>query len=209
MANVTKKSTSRTNLSAFSMNTQAVAKPVTPIKTKAAYKLYPPSILNGTGLKNNKRRKRGLQRSCTRKDSEELTPPMAKKGKDSPLVEESQPLMEQPTNPIEDRPTTCEASTMTDAEEVTPPLLKKGKYSPPVEEPQPLVDQTAKPAEDRPTTCEASTMTDPEEVTLPVLKMEETQPLVDQPTTCEASTMTDAEETTPPVQKERWRSHSL
>ncbi|XP_042125503.1 uncharacterized protein LOC121825849 [Peromyscus maniculatus bairdii] len=182
MANVIKKSASGADLSAFSMNTQAVANPVTPIKTKAAYKLYPPGILNGTGLKNNKRRKCGLQRSCTRKDSEELTPPMAKKGKDSPQMEEKQPLVLQPAKPAEastmtdpeevtppvlkmeetqslvDQPTTCEASTMTDAEEITPSVAKKGKDSPLMEEPQPLMDQLANPAEDQLTSSEASPM---------------------------------------------------
>ncbi|EDL96059.1 rCG36265, partial [Rattus norvegicus] len=50
MAKVTKKSkdtVSEMNVPTSSSETQEVAKPIMPIKTKAAYKLYPPSILCG------------------------------------------------------------------------------------------------------------------------------------------------------------------
>ncbi|KAL6034835.1 hypothetical protein STEG23_015278 [Scotinomys teguina] len=91
-------------------NTQAVAKPVTPIKTKAALKFYPASFLNGKGRRTNRRGKYGLKRSSTKKCAEEVTLIMQKqKCKDSPLMEEPQPQAEQHAKPAEEQPSTSEA----------------------------------------------------------------------------------------------------
>ncbi|OBS79006.1 hypothetical protein A6R68_18616 [Neotoma lepida] len=100
MAKVTKKfmeSVSETDPSASSMENLAVAKPIIPIKTKAAYKYYPPSVLPAMSQKTNKRGKRRcLQKSPTKKDGEDIAPPVPKKGKDSPLTEKPQPKITSP-----------------------------------------------------------------------------------------------------------------
>ncbi|EGW11754.1 testis-specific gene A8 protein-like [Cricetulus griseus] len=142
------------DLSTSSMGIQAGARPMLPIKTKAAYKLYPASILSGKG---NKRGKRALQKKSTKKDLKEVTPPVpAAEEEFTPLV----PATEDVTPPV---PVAEEFTPLVQAaKDDTPPVLEVEECTPPV----PATKEVTPPAPVD------------EEVTPPVPAMEEVTPLV-------------------------------
>nr|XP_048305723.1 testis-specific gene A8 protein-like [Myodes glareolus] len=75
------------------------------VKTKAAYKQYPPSILYGKGLKTSKRGKRATKKTIRKRDGDEAAAPEPKKIKESLVTEMPQPLAEQPEKPAEEQAT--------------------------------------------------------------------------------------------------------
>nr|XP_048305724.1 testis-specific gene A8 protein-like [Myodes glareolus] len=88
------------------------------VKTKAAYKQYPPSILYGMGLRTRKHRKRVQKKIITEKDDEEAAAPETKKVKESPVTEMPQPLEEQLEKQAEEQATgeASEAAAADDGE---------------------------------------------------------------------------------------------